>query len=242
MLISSVNLTGNSLGWGPQSSFEAGLRVDASADVDAWVRAFSALWDGCPFRLHLLGEDVSLQQEGTSGIDPSRLESESSPGCQMAWSLPNVHYGIRDQLVDLCDTASHQIVFAAMSFYDTDRVPLLHSAIERALRRGVKVIVVIRPEHFKPDQYPDASTQALIDQGLELLGRSGVHAKGASADSTRIAIFSANFNPFSLQGVDASAHIECALFCRRSSSQMLNDYGKLLEWIAEHPTHRFVRR
>jgi len=240
MLISSVNLTANSLGWGTHSSLEAGLRIDAQADVAAWASAVMALWDACPFRLHLLGADVSLQQEGVTGIKLGRLEVESSPGCHMAWSLPPVHHGICNQLVALCDSAMRQIIFAAMSFYDIDRVPLLHSAIRRALQRGVKVAVVVRPEHFKQDQYPDASTQALIEKGLELLGCSGLHAKGASADSTRTAILSANFNPFSLESDDGSAHVECAMLCWHPYPSCLGEYGRLLDWLVNHPTHRYV--
>lgn len=242
MLMSSVNLTANSLGWGNQPSFEAGVRVEEPAEVESLGRTVTAIWDSCPFRLHLLGTDVSLQQEGTRSVDLRQLQSEVSPACRMNWSFPPTHFGVRDLLVELCDAAHERLVFSAMSFFDMDKVPALHSAICRALRRGVHVIAIVRPEHFKPDQYPDASTMALIDQGLQLVGRSGLHAKGVVADKTSALIMSANLNPFSLESQVDSANIECGLLCRKMSWGPMLDYGSLIEWISEHPTHRYAHR
>lgn len=202
ILISSANLTANSLGWGQIASLEAGVRVETPSDVAQWQGAVEALWECCPFRLRLLREDVSLQQEGAADVSQGTLNCETSSGCYMAWSFPPVLHGIRDQLVNLCDESTRRITLCAMSFYDIDHVPSLYAAVSRALRRGVKVTAIVRPEHFKPEQYPDASTLALIDQGLELLGHTGLHAKGVSVDSVTVAIDS---HHYVLVGFDCDA-------------------------------------
>ncbi len=92
--------------------------------------------------------------------------------------------------------------------------------------------VIVRPDHFRPDQFPDHSTKHLLENGLRLLGVSSLHAKGIVVDENACAIFSGNVNPFSLDCQDASAQVELGL-CEYGDAKILRHYGK---WLTELET------
>jgi phosphatidylserine/phosphatidylglycerophosphate/cardiolipin synthase-like enzyme len=187
-----------------------------------------------------MDSDVSLQQESVPAVPEAAIQGDLSTGSYMMWTVPPSHRAIEHHLVRLCDSASIEIVLCALSFYDMNRVPAVYDAILRALNRGIRVSVVIRPEHFAPSQYPDPSTLTLINHGLSLRGMSRLHAKGIVVDSSRVALLSGNFNPYSLHCADTSAHVECGLVCYEDNSSPLAAYGKFLQWVGSHPTHRYV--
>lgn len=234
LMVSSANGTPNSLGLGVSPAWEAGVRVTDTEIVTGWATALRALWDACPFRLRVQGLDVSLQQEDAAPLVGSELES--APGAY--WSYPRGHRGLRDQLRELVRSARQRVVFAALSFYDTDRIPELHRELVAALTRGVEVIVLVRPEEFPPDKYPDPSTRHLIERGLCLYGVAELHAKGILVDDTACGIFSANVNPYSLESDLESAHIEAGLF-EREPLRFLAAYARFLEGLVGGRTHEY---
>ena len=238
LVLSSVNWTDNSLGWGVQPSLEAGISIREPAVVTAWSRALGNLWACCPFRLHSLDGDVSLQQAPSYQINTSGLERQCRENVLMSWSYPPDHYGIHDQLVHAIQSARKSVVICALSFYDTEEVPVLHDALEEALTRGVTITVIVRPEAFSLDQYPDPSTHRLLARGLRLRGVETLHAKGILVDDSLCGIFSANINPYSLQSRVESAHVECALFAYGGDS-LLSRYGRFLEQLNQQATHEY---
>ena len=238
VILSSANWTANSLGWGSQPSLEAGVSIWDPPIVSAWGNALCRLWDSCPFRLHSLDNDVSLQEEPSPAVPIGELDRLCLDSVQMSWSYPPEHYGIRDQLVDLVRRATQSIVFSALSFYDTERIPILQQALEEALARGVSVTVVVRPGQFLADRYPDPSTRRLLERGLLLRGVEGLHAKWIAVDGTVCGLFSANVNPFSLQSNAESAHVECGLFVS-PNYPLLEAYCQFIEELNRQATHAY---
>lgn len=241
LLLSSVNLTPNSMGEGAHPSLEAGVQIDDSEVVSSWTAAMVSLWDACPLRLHLMGTDVSLQQEPVTPFVGSQVELERTrPHC-MAWSFPPMVFQLRDLLVELCETARERIVFSALTFFLEHekahlQVSALRQAIVEALQRGVRVTVVVRPEHFPLSEYPNRGTLDLIACGLRLHGMKGLHAKGVLVDTSACAILSGNINPYSLECGADSAHVECG-YCERGELNVMAGYAVFLAWLAANPSH-----
>lgn len=235
LLISSANGNPNSLGRGAAPSLEAGVRITESEVVTGWATALRQLWDACPFRLRAQGRDVSLQEEAGEVLAGSELENSSGA----FWSYPPAHRGLRDRLAQLIKGARRRVILGAFTFFDTDKIPIMHEALQGALARGVEVTVVVRPEHFRPIEYPDPSTRRLIDDGLRLFGFTGLHAKGILVDDTACGIFSANINPFSLECDLDSANVEAGLV-ETAPLCHLGLYAQFLENIVSRATHHYV--
>jgi len=232
VILSSANGTSNSLGWGSQPSVEAGVSINEPLVVSKVASVIGQVWEQCPFRLHLLEQDISLQE---SAVDPHAefpLEYEINDDSQIVWSYPPYGRALRDSLVRLIRQARKKITFAALSFYETDKVDSLHTALLGALERGVRVTVIVRPEHFRPDQFPDPSTKHLLENGLRLLGMSALHAKGMVVDNSSCAIFSGNINPFSLESDADSAQVEIGM-CEFENARFLGAYGRWLSTLEE---------
>ncbi len=86
LVLSSVNWTENSLGWGEQPSLEAGISIRERAVVTAWSKALANLWNCCPFRLHSLDGDISLQQLPSMAASATGLERRCRENVRMSWS------------------------------------------------------------------------------------------------------------------------------------------------------------
>lgn len=230
LILSSANGTSNSLGWGSQPSVEAGININEPLVVSKVATVIGQVWEQCPFRLHLLEQDISLQESAVDRQIGFPLESAIYDDSQIVWSYPPHGRALRDSLVRLIRQARKKITFAALSFYETDKVDSLHTALLGALERGVRVTVIVRPEHFRPDQYPDPSTKRLLANGMRLLGVSTLHAKGIVVDNTGCAIFSGNINPFSLESDADSAQVEIGM-CEFENARFLGAYGRWLSTL-----------
>jgi len=227
VILSSANGTPNSLGWGSQPSVEAGISINEPMAVSKIAMVIGQVWEQCPFRLHLLENDISLQESAVDRQNAFPLESAIYDNSQIVWSYPPNGRALRDALVRLIRQAREKITFAALSFYETDKVNLLHTALLEALGRGVCVTVIVRPEHFRSNQYPDLSTKTLLENGMRLLGVSALHAKGLVIDNNACAIFSGNINPYSLESAADSAQVEFGL-CEFENPQFLGAFGRWL--------------
>jgi len=231
-IISSANGNANSLGWGPQLSFEAGIKFDKQGFVSNFFAIATQLWDLCPFRMQLLENDISLQESAVDKQKNFSYDTMISEQCRLVWSFPPKGKALRDSLVSLVRRAEKKITCIALSFYDTNKVQGLHIALLEALSRGVKVTVIVRREHFEDNNYPDEATKELLENGLRLLGMTGMHAKGMLVDNSYCAIFSGNFNPFSLDSDVDSANVEIGL-CDFEKEGLLSSYGKLIALLED---------
>jgi len=240
IIFSSANLAGNALGDGHNRSIEVGVHLAEAIALDGWSRTFSALWRSCAYAQHLHGTLVSVQSIplpqkqhlGLIGLPPF------IGGLELWWSCPREHNGLHDNLVKRVETAEQSLLFVALSFYDLDRIPLLMKSLLKALQRGVKVTAVVRPEQFTRDQYPDPSTRRLIDAGLQLLGVTGLHAKGFLIDDCFCGLSSANFNPYSLGTTGVASNMEMAI-CGNGDKDPLRPIVWFLKTIRDKATHHF---
>lgn len=232
LILSSANGTSNSMGWGLQPSVEAGIRIKEPFVVQKIATAIGHLWELCPFRLHMLEQDISLQESAIDRRLDFPFETTNCDNFRLVWSYPPHGRALRDLLVRLIRQAREKITCAALSFYETSSVYSLHTVLLDALKRGVRVTVIVRPEHFHPDQYPDPSTKHLLENGMRLLGISTLHAKGIVIDNNACAIFSGNINPYSLESDADSAQVEIGI-CEFEHPQFLGAYGRWLTGLEE---------
>jgi phosphatidylserine/phosphatidylglycerophosphate/cardiolipin synthase-like enzyme len=239
VVVSSANLEANNLGWGEKVAIEAGVLVEDPPLVSALTGAFRSLWEACPFRLHLAGRDISLQETAAPPPAEGALSPRLPGGFSVAWSYPPDGHGLRDQLAELVRGARARVVVSALSFYHTDQIAGLGTALAEALRRGVAVAVVVRRDEKIPaHKYPDPGTRRLLDLGLRLFGITAQHAKGVLVDRAWCGVTSANVNPFSLDGGLESAHVECGLFGPADSS-LLAGLAGFLGRLPETATHAY---
>lgn len=212
VLISSANLSPNSLGGGGGYSYEAGLYVEDPQTVDSCRTLFNALWAGSPIRQHMVSGDVSITEETSNAVDPGLLCQEIAGGLLLCANFPPKHAFLTETIIRCLRDAREDVTLVALSVYNTCEIPELHKAIKDALSKGVCVRCIVREDHGFGDQWPDKSTQELLDDGMNIEMRVGLHAKGVLVDNTRCGMFSANLNPFSLDPSLPTAHLEIGLF------------------------------
>lgn len=220
VLISSANLSPNSLGGGDGYSHEAGLYIEDRMTVAGFSKLFNALWEVSPIRQHMISGDVSITEETAVPVNPDFLRQEVEGGLVLCANLPPSHAFLTETVTRCIEDAQKEVILVALSIYDTSDIPKLHFAIKDALRRGVRIRCIVREDHGFGDKWPDKSTLELKDEGLELTTRIGLHAKGLLVDDTFCGIFSANMNPYSLDPTLPTAHMEIGLFGPADNSVM----------------------
>ena len=238
--VSSANLASNSLGWGQQSSIEAGLKIEETTQVASLVASFDRLWSACSTQLILDGADVSMQNvSGSKRLSSIDLDRDMT-GLETRWSWPPGGRGLRDRLVDVINGARRRLILAALTLYDTDSIGGFHEALVKALSRGVAVDAVVRPEHFEVHQYPDRDpgVMDLIRRGMRLVGVTGLHAKGILSDEAVCGLMTANFNAYSLDSFVDTAHVECGIF-GAAGSPMFQGFSRFLASLPAAATHAY---
>jgi phosphatidylserine/phosphatidylglycerophosphate/cardiolipin synthase-like enzyme len=233
----SANLTKNSLRCG---ALEAAIVFDDQASLAGTKDAFDFMWKSSPYSMKALAGAVTLDEKS-----PARHSTESPITSQ--WCLGDAELFISapaigvlsEKLTQLIQGAQSEILLITLSLYDTDTIPGFGAALLAALRRGVHVRAVVRPEHFTLDQYPDPATVELIRHGMELRGITGLHAKGFLIDKQFCGIQSANFNPYSLDSQRAEVNWETAIV-GSAQAPMLRDFAAFIERMALNPTHQLV--
>lgn len=241
-ILSSANLTSNSLGGTATSSLEVGLAIARQEQVDLLLLLLSQIWKSCPFRLMLNENDVSIEQHG-SGEDVASVANSFSRKGVLVNSPRESFFSLTEAIVTAVANSKSELIIAAMSFYDTSEVPRLEEAIDAALARGVQVTAIIRPEHFreaeKRGEYPDPSTKRLIESGMQLRGITGLHAKGMLIDQSEGIVFSANINPFSMINGCESNHLEIGLEFNRTDD-CFSDFVKFMNELMQAANREFL--
>jgi len=235
----SANLTRNSL---RGNTVEAAVRLEDPQILGGMKSAFDLAWAASSFAMVSRSRAVSLseQRPPPSGDgEPRRQEWPSGGGICLLASHPGGAPVIAGHLANALDQARDEVILSAMSLFRTNEIPLLGAALERCLAKGVNVRVVVRPEHFKPKDYPDPATLGLIKSGMTLLGVTGLHAKGFLIDGRRCGLKSANFNPYSLDPGVVTSNVELGLYGSADSVE-LEGFALFLERLAENPTNRFT--
>lgn len=241
-LLSSANLTENSLGGNSGSSLEVGLSIDRNDQVEGLLKVLSCLWDTCPFRLILNGADVSIEQQGSEECIALIARMVSAAGL-LANSPGEEFFSLTEAIIKGINTSKFELTIASMSFFEVNRAPGLEEALLAALRREVRVTAIIRLEHFRKEvengKYPDASTRKLIEAGMKLVGIAGMHAKGLLVDQYEGIVFSANINPYSLTSELESNHIELGIKLLKVDS-CFDGFALFMNELRRASTHHFM--
>lgn len=225
-IIASANITDNSLGWGKQAAEEAGILTHDLNVRSYFIQMFDDLWDSSPFRQHLESKNISIIEQRGKKIE---FISRKSNGLLFTISSPPNRFTIYKELVNLVKLAEKQIIFSTFTIYDTEKVPELHNALIKAVKKGVKVHILIRSVY--PKGWPDKSSLGLIEAGVRISGIDKLHSKGVLIDNSQCGIFSANLNPYSLNSKEFSAHIEMGLFGSAKNPALLS-YAEYLRTIS----------
>ena len=209
----SANFNANSLGVGGVNAVEAGIEYKDSFVAKIGEALFWEVWNSASFR-QVRNDDritiASVPQQREIRMLPS---VQKRRGYSFLLSTPENQLLMRKMCAQISQ-AKKEILMLSMSFYDLEDVPELFDELKRALKRGVKIKVCVRPGeemNFRPDQWPDPSTEKLRKAGLDLYQCDHLHAKGMVVDGCQALMTSANFNPFSL-GNSCTAHIEMAVY------------------------------
>lgn len=237
-IVSSANLTPNSLGFGSKPAVESGVLLDDPPVIEGLASGFRELWKRSVFRLHRNAEDVALVESAPDETGSPML-TFSANEVDVRWTgIDESDSGLRDMLIALVDEARETVVMTAMSFFEVDKVHGFQESLVRALRRGVAVTAVVRPEHFSVDDFPGPSTRKLIAEGLNLSGVDGLHAKAIVVDARRCGIMSANFNRFSLESAISTAQVECGVF-GPTNQEPFEQAAVFVDMLHRTATHRY---
>jgi phosphatidylserine/phosphatidylglycerophosphate/cardiolipin synthase-like enzyme len=236
-VVTSANLTNNSLGRGKNPAIEAGIVFEDEAVVTELARVFEHLWQTCPYKQQLSYGNISLSEEAQEKGPQAEDRIIRNAHLQTHWNIPPSSDDLLKKIIAEIDSAKSTLLISALSLYDTKDVPSLHSALVKALERGIKVTVVVRHDHFPQQQYPDPSTNELLRCGLRLVTRSHLHLKAMLVDECQVGLFSANFNPYSLNTACRSAHIELGVF--GSANGVLAGAAEFLKHTAESPEYEY---
>lgn len=213
LFFTSANFNANSLGVGGVYAVEAGIEYKDFFIAKAGETMFWEVWNSASCR-QVRNDDritiASVPWQREIRILPS---VQKRRGYSFLLSTPENQLLMR-KMCALISQAKKEIQMLSMSFYDLEDVPELFDELKSALKRGVKIKVCVRPGkemNFRPDQWPDPSTEKLRKAGLDLYQCDHLHAKGMVVDGCQALMTSANFNPFSL-GNSRTAHIEMAVY------------------------------
>lgn len=236
MWFGSANLSVGSL---KGRAVEAAMLLNESI-VSSQVQAvFDQVWASSPYRMVHRQGAILIDEKASSGYTPFKYD----PPADTIWvwtSAPGASSATRG-INRLLDSAISEILLVSMSLYDLNRVPEIQEALLRALQRGVNVRAVVRKEHFEDEErkglYPDPSTRALLESGMELLGVPRLHAKGFLVDDAFCGIQSANFNPYSLDYYRDECNVEFVL-AGRTIDPLLMVYARWLRHLCNQATHQ----
>jgi phosphatidylserine/phosphatidylglycerophosphate/cardiolipin synthase-like enzyme len=238
----SPNLSPNSL---RGKAVECGITIEDPRTLDSFRAAFDVIWTTCRFSMFSGFGSISLQERAPKANDCLQSVWAQEDGVRVWLSRPGGVAAIAAGLAELLEEARFEVILVALSFYDTDLIPLFAPALRGCLERGVRVRTVVRPEHFPIADFPDRSTITLLDAGMELVGVSGLHAKGFVVDEKWCGLHSANFNPYSLcpdrvENHVAVANVELGV-CGPSVRGLLSNATEFLLQLANEPTHELAR-
>ncbi len=236
-VVTSANLSHNSLGRGENPAIEAGIIIEDEAVVSELTRGFEHLWQTCPYKQQLSYSNISLSEEAQDKSPNEEKQISGNALLQIHWNIPPSCNDLLKKIVSEIDSATSILLISALSLYDTKEVPSLHSALIKALHRGVKVTMVVRHDGFPRQKYPDPSTTDLLRHGLRLVTRRQLHLKAMLVDERQVGLFSANFNPYSLNTARRSAHIELGIF--GPANGVLAGVAAFLKNTAESPEYEY---
>jgi phosphatidylserine/phosphatidylglycerophosphate/cardiolipin synthase-like enzyme len=239
-IVSSANLSSNSLGWGKQPACEAGVLLGKSAPLSCLGNLFEGLWQAAPYQMHARLGDTELVEEKGSELPPEML-TQSCEGDRIVLSMPPDEFRLLDEIVTACDRATESILILCMSCYGLAEMPHLLEALEKALAKGIPVTLVVRKDFWGDAIWPDKGLDGLHRAGMQIKCIPNLHVKGLVIDDREVGIFSANITPYSLNNTGLSAHVEIGIFGDVSEPSW-QEWRDLLVGLAEEAENAFALR
>lgn len=211
VFVTTANLNANGLGVGTANAIEAGLVYAGRSFAMAADTLFRAIWNHACYRQVRTDDQISIVSIPQAREIPMDACVQEVRGYTFLLSTPENQLLAR-RLAAMISSARETVDMISMSIYDLGNVSGVFTAINHALKRGVKIRVCARTgtEMFKAEQWPDPATKELVRNGVILCQYPHLHAKGVVVDGNEVLLMSANLNPFSL-GSAPTAHIEVAV-------------------------------
>lgn len=210
VLFMSANLNDNSLGTGNTNALETCILLHNSSIIDSFIHLFDDIWDSAQYVQATDRNSIFIAQNNGKPLTniPSTVEEDNQ--C-LIFSCPQ-NLALEKTIIKIINEAKHQVILIAMSFYDMEQVHDLYDTILDLLSKNIAITLLVRTgiEQFSESEWPDESTNRLVDAGLQIIEIPHLHAKGVIVDEHLVLAMSANFNPFSL-GNTPTSHIECGL-------------------------------
>jgi phosphatidylserine/phosphatidylglycerophosphate/cardiolipin synthase-like enzyme len=208
-LVSSANLETRAF----ETTGENGAFVTDPAETQRLGRFFARLWASCVFEMPP-GQAHSVQPRQPTEPPCLVPVPPVAPGNSLIWTYPGEHL-ILQTLHDIIRRAEHKLLLASFGLTGlTEHPGLLIEPLRQAIEaHRPEVSILVRARNNIPGHRRDAAELAKLD-GVTIYGDSLNHAKGAIADDTYGALFSANFD--AKHGLDSG--VEVGLRLDRSSA------------------------
>jgi phosphatidylserine/phosphatidylglycerophosphate/cardiolipin synthase-like enzyme len=199
-LVSSANLETRAF----DTTGENGVLITDQAETNRLGRFFARLWASCVFEMppgkaHSVQPRLATDSPCTVPVPPV------GPGNSLIWTYPG-EYLILDTLHDVIRRAEHKLLLATFGLTGlTENPELLIEPLRQVIEaNGPEVAILVRARNNMSGHRKDAAELAKLD-GVTIYGDSLNHAKGAIADDTYGALFSANFD--AKHGLDSGVEV-----------------------------------
>ncbi|MDI3284242.1 phospholipase D-like domain-containing protein [Polyangium sp. 15x6] len=175
---------------------ENGVLVREPAVARELGRLFAHAW------LHLTHDEsppgAALDLKGRGGQErrPPAFPALSGSGDLVpVGTVQGIEASIREATLDLIENARRELVIASYSAVSL-RDHVVGRALRRALERGVKALVVLRPRNLHRDQVDTCGFlfAGVPDERLVVLGHDHTHAKAIVADGQRALVWTGNLD------------------------------------------------
>jgi phosphatidylserine/phosphatidylglycerophosphate/cardiolipin synthase-like enzyme len=188
-LVSSANLVSRAF----DTTGENGAVVTDSVEAERLGRFFARLWGSCTFESPP-GPAYLVQDRPVTSPPCVVPVPSAGPGNNLIWTYAGEHL-ILGALHDIIGRAERKLLLATYGLTRLVENPgLLIEPLQRAIEaNGPEIAILVRARNNNAGHRRDATELAKLT-GVTIYGDSKNHAKGAIADDTYGALFSANFD------------------------------------------------
>ena len=200
-IVTSANATSQAYEENPEN----GVLLRAPSLARELGRLFAHAW------LHL----ANLESPPGANINAMHLR----PGTAPAWrelqptapfsvvcTLNNIETSLRDRTVALLDAAEREIIIATYHVVGLEDHPV-GQAVRRALRRGVRLLLLMRPNNLLADQCASCGwlLEGMPAESWCVRGHSRTHAKAVVVDGKKALLWTGNLDGY--RGYEAGLEV-----------------------------------
>ncbi len=203
-IVGSANFVTNGLEW----TNEADVLIRDPDQVRQVAGLFIELWyGGCTWEIppgmkYIVSERAVAES-------PVRPATSQTPPTRFVWTNGRGQTMLLDAIREVADSAKQELTLATYSVAGMRKEPsLIFDHLHRAVKRGVRVRLLVRQRNAWPDQMSDLLVAA--DMGVAIHGDLRNHAKVIIADRDVGVVFSANLDAAHglTSGVEAGIRVD----------------------------------